>query len=206
MRSANFDWGSNINLSYHLYDGAGKLVAWDGVRTPLSGTKVGQLRTIPMQVQIPAIAGGYLIKYDIVQEGVTWFSGQGMQIPQRVVTAITPQLSATYSGMTSATTSPNAMILMPVTITNTGAMTWQPGVVNLAYHLYAASGAVFVWDGQRTALPQPVQPGQSVTVQARVLAPIPTATYTVKFDLVQEGVTWFSGASVPQGTTTLTVQ
>ena len=203
---SNFDWGSNINLSYHLYDGSGKVVAWDGLRTSLAGTKVSQVRTIPMQVLIPGLAGGYTIKYDIVQEGVAWFSGQGMQVPSRVVTAITPQLGATYSAIAPVTASSNATIFVPVTVTNTGAMTWNPGTVNLAYHLYTASGAVFVWDGQRTGIPAPLGPGQSVTLQARVLAPTPGGTYTLRFDLVQEGVTWFSGASVPQGTTTLTVQ
>jgi len=203
---SNFDWGPGINLSYHLYDGAGKTLVWDGLRTSLAGTARQQVRTIPMQVAMPAAAGGYLLKFDIVQEGVTWFSGQGMQIPQKVITAITPQLGATYGAIAPVTTSPNATTIVAVTLTNTGALTWNPGTVNLAYHLYSPSGALFVWDGQRTGLPQPVASGQTVVVQARVLAPIPPGTYTLKFDLVQEGVAWFSGASVAPGTTTLTVQ
>jgi len=31
-------------------------------------------------------------------------------------------------------------------------------------------------------------------------------TFTIRWDLVQEGVTWFSGANVPTGNATLTVQ
>ena len=54
----------------------------------------------------------------------------------------------------------------------------------------------------RTDLPASVAPGQSVTVNAVVNAP-PAGTYTIKFDLVQEGVAWFSSQSVAAGGATL---
>jgi hypothetical protein len=167
---------------------------------------VNQLRTVTIAVKLPTTPGGYTIKYDIVQEGVTWFSGQGMQVPSRVATIVVPTHGATYTAGGPVTVGPNTTATIPVVVTNTGSLTWNPSQVNLSYHLYAASGAVFVWDGRRTALLAPLGPGQSTTIQAQVLAPIPQGTYTVSFDMVQEGVTWFSGKGVPQATTTLTVQ
>jgi hypothetical protein len=39
-----------------------------------------------------------------------------------------------------------------------------------------------------------------------VTAPVQPGVYSVQFDLVQEGVTWFSGQSVPVAGVTLTAQ
>ena len=43
-------------------------------------------------------------------------------------------------------------------------------------------------------------------VAAIVKAPATPGTYTITFDLVQEGVTWFSGQGVTGGSATLNVQ
>ena len=98
---------------------------------------------------------------------------------------------------------------VPVTVTNTGSLPWLvASQVNLAYHLWTAAGATVVWDGVRTVLPANVQPGQTVTLAATVRAPLGASagTYTLGFDMVQEGITWFSGQGVPGGIVTLQVQ
>jgi hypothetical protein len=203
---SNFDWGSNVNLSYHWYDAAGNLVSWDGLRTPLAGTARTQIAAINAQILVPATAGTYKLRYDIVQEGVAWFSSQGMQTPVKTVSVIVPPLSATYSAPATVTGAVNAMVTVPVTITNAGSATWQPGAFNAAYHLYVPSGAVFVWDGVRTALPAAVAPGQAVTLNLIVKMPSAVGSYVLRFDVVQEGVAWFSGQGVPMGSATLQVQ
>jgi hypothetical protein len=98
------------------------------------------------------------------------------------------------------------MVTVPVTITNAGSMTWQPGAFNASYHLYVPSGAVYVWDGVRTALPAAVASGQAVTLNLIVKMPAGPGTYLLRFDVVQEGVAWFSGQGVPMGSATLQVQ
>jgi hypothetical protein len=85
-------------------------------------------------------------------------------------------------------------------------MTWQPGAFNASYHLYVPNGPIFVWDGVRTALPAAVAPGQTVTLNVIVKMPAAPGTYLLRFDLVQEGVAWFSGQGVPMGSATLQVQ
>jgi len=203
---SNFDWGSDVNLSYHWYDAAGNLVSWDGLRTPLAGTARTQIAAINAQIAVPATPGIYKLRYDIVQEGVAWFSSQGMQTPVKQVSVIVPPLSAIYSTAASLTAGANATVSVPLSITNTGTTTWQPGAFNVAYHLYGSNGALFVWDGVRTALPAAVAPGQAVTVSANVKTPAATGTYLLRFDLVQEGVAWFSGQAVPMGSATLQIQ
>jgi N-acetylmuramoyl-L-alanine amidase len=203
---SNFDWGANINLSYHWYDAAGNVVEWNGLRTSLAGTARTQIAAISAQILVPETPGTYKLRYDIVQEGVTWFSDQGMQTPVKTISVIVPPLSATYSAPPALGGAVNAMITVPVTVTNAGTVTWQPGAFNASYHLYTQSGAIFVWDGLRTAIPAAVAPGQSVTLDLIVKMPASGGSYLLRFDVVQEGVTWFSGQGVPMGSATLQVQ
>ena len=152
---SNFDFDSSINLSYHLYNSAGQVVAWDGARTSLAGMKRNELRTVLVKVQGPATAGAYTLRYDLVQEGVTWFSGQGMQTPQRAINAQVAGYAAIYAPSTPLVTGPaGSRITVPVTVTNAGSMVWQPVAVTISYHLMSAAGGVFVWDGVRTPIPQ----------------------------------------------------
>jgi len=198
---SNFEFDSSVNLSYHWYDGNGNAVTWDGLRTPLAGIRVNEVRAIDATVQTPAATGTYALRFDIVREGVTWFSGAGMQLAAITVTVQVPPYGATYIVPPTLTVTAGAASMIPITITNTGSLTWDP-VFNLAYHIYSQSGAVLVWEGVRTDLPASVAPGQSVTVNAVVNAP-PAGTYTIKFDLVQEGVAWFSSQGVSIGSATL---
>ncbi|HYL52992.1 MAG TPA: hypothetical protein VEZ15_13540, partial [Acidimicrobiia bacterium] len=95
---------------------------------------------------------------------------------------------------------------VPVTITNVGTLVWQPGVVNASYHLYGADGSVVVWDGVRTKLAAPIDRGQSAPVGLQVALPATPGSYTLQVDLVQEGVTWFSGQNIAPARIALQVQ
>jgi hypothetical protein len=205
---SNFDWGPGINLSYHLTDAAGNTVVWDGVRTSLAGMKVNELRTVAVKVAAPAAAGTYLVRYDIVQEGVAWFSGQGMQTPARTVAFAVMPYGAMYTPAVPTVTAPaGGTTVVGITLTNTGSMPWlRSSAVNLAYHVSTPAGTVITWDGMRSPLTQDVQPGQSLAIAAQIKAPPAAGIYTVTFDLVQEGVTWFSGQNVAGATITLAVQ
>jgi hypothetical protein len=77
-----------------------------------------------------------------------------------------------------------------VTLENTGSVAWRDGIV-LSYHWLDDRGNPIVWDGLRTSLPI-VEPGESVSVEAAVLAPIPPGRYGFAFDLVAEGIAWFA--------------
>jgi len=203
---SNFDWGSDVNLSYHWYDTAGKVLVWDGLRTALAGMKRNEVRIVDMAITTPTATGSYILRPDVVREGVTWFSGQGMMLPSRTIAIAVPPYGATYQNAPNVGAAVNTITTVAVTLTNTGSQTWQPGAYNLSYHLYAASGNVYVWDGLRTALPAAVPSGAIVTVQAIVKVPTVPGGYRIAFDLVQEGVTWFSGKSVPTGSSTLQAQ
>lgn len=82
-----------------------------------------------------------------------------------------------------------------VTVTNLGPLTWnargaQP--YHLGYHWLSGSGAVVDFDPLRSSLSTDLAPGRSQTVIAHVRAPGRPGSYLLTWDMVQEGVTWFS--------------
>ena len=200
-------WGPNVNLSYHWLDAAGTVVTFDGLRTSVAGLGAGQTMTAFARIQGPVTAGRYTLRFDVVQEGVTWFSSRGATFPSVSEQVVVPAFGAVYTVLPSTLGPRNAQVTVPVTLTNAGSLTWDPALqFDLAYHLFTPAGAVYVWDGVRTLLPAPVAPGASVTVNATVTLPATPGTYALKFDLVQEGVSWFSGQGVPAESISLTVQ
>jgi hypothetical protein len=82
-----------------------------------------------------------------------------------------------------------------VKLVNRSRETWpnqNAARVALSYHWLDAAGKPVVWDGERTDLPRPVPPGESVAVRQTVQAPAAPGTYTLVLDPVFEQVAWFS--------------
>ena|GEM_PF-745199 len=91
------------------------------------------------------------------------------------------------------------VVTVPVTLRNLGPMTWQSErtpMVHLSYHWanvgeQTGKNYYAVFEGDRTVLPHDVGPGQSVTVNATLQAPLKEGEYYLEWDLVQEYVAWF---------------
>ena len=89
---------------------------------------------------------------------------------------------------------------LPVTVTNTGRVTWdstaQPPFA-MSYHwLRAGSDAVIEFDGERTRFPFPVRPGNTVSLPVTVIAPGEPGNYTLVWDVVHETRSWLSTEGV----------
>jgi O-antigen ligase len=116
---------------------------------------------------------------------------------------------ASYEVPRTLTLRPDSFNDIPVTLSNRGWLTWQSAelpVFALSYHWLAADTEdVVVYDGLRTPFTQPVQPGEDVTIHARVRAPGYPGTYLLIWDVVQEHRTWLSLEGVYPGRTLVTV-
>ncbi|MDO8688820.1 MAG: NBR1-Ig-like domain-containing protein [Dehalococcoidia bacterium] len=92
-----------------------------------------------------------------------------------------------------------------VTVKNTGRALWsESNLIRLGYRWYGQDGAEVFQDGggfQRARLSQNIPFGQTVMVNAQVTAPASPGIYTLQWDMLQEGLTWFSS----QGNTPLNV-
>ena len=197
---SNFSWDpqGGVNLAYHWQDLAGNVVAWEGLRTPLA-IAPGTAANVNATVVAPTVAGTYALRFDLVQEGVTWFSGRGVFAPTRNVRVDAVQYGATYTPGAALQLAPSVTSIVPLTIRNTGSLTWRSADgYALAYHVVRPDGAVVQWDGLRTALPGSVGPGEVVVIFANVQAP-GQGSFVFRFDLVREGVSWFSDQGVPPG-------
>src|SRR5207245_7086454 len=68
-----------INLGYHWATPTGQSVIWDGARTKLGcDLLAGQAITVNAAITAPTTGGNFLLKLDLVQEGVAWFSSKGV--------------------------------------------------------------------------------------------------------------------------------
>lgn len=69
----------SFHLSYHWYDVERRLLA-DGPRTELPrDVRSGESVRLDALVRAPMQEGRYLLAWDMVHEGTTWFSGQGVE-------------------------------------------------------------------------------------------------------------------------------
>jgi hypothetical protein len=94
---------------------------------------------------------------------------------------------------------------VPVTVRNTGALPWPSAgdhPTRLAYHWEPLTGPMTLADfeGLRTELPADVPPGGILDLIGSVRSPKAEGTYRLRWDLVEEGVTWFSeqGNAMPE--------
>jgi glycosyltransferase involved in cell wall biosynthesis len=81
-----------------------------------------------------------------------------------------------------------------VHITNTSPAVWaseEPNPVHISYHWFDPRGQTASYDGQRTKLPRPLAPGETLSTFVRIHPPGVAGQYVLEIDLVQEGVQWF---------------
>jgi SAM-dependent methyltransferase len=79
-------------------------------------------------------------------------------------------------------------------VTNTSKQSWPAGALVRAgnYWLDAASGEMRVRDDGRAPLPSAAPAGATVRVSVPITAPSAPGNYRLAFDLVEEGVAWFT--------------
>lgn len=105
-------------------------------------------------------------------------------------------------------------VSVPVIVGNDGLRAWDPARVHLSYHwlwlVPRELAARSRWDvpyhtGIRTDLGVPVGPGERSSLEARLLAPAVPGLYWLQWDMVEEGVTWFSQVAPRQPRTLVVV-
>ncbi|HEU5101088.1 MAG TPA: O-antigen ligase family protein [Roseiflexaceae bacterium] len=91
---------------------------------------------------------------------------------------------------------PNEVLFTPVTILNRGLVTWRSAglrPVALSYHwLDPQTRRVVRFNGRRTLLSRPVEPGDALSLNAEIQAPEKPGDYVLAWDMVVEHSGWFS--------------
>jgi hypothetical protein len=104
---------------------------------------------------------------------------------------------------------PNALTTTPIAIQNRGLVTWRSAglrPVALSYHwLDPRTRRGVRYNGRRTLLPQPVEPGGTLRIDANVQAPDKPGEYLLAWDMVVEHSGWFSERGNHMGEVAVTV-
>ncbi len=117
-----------------------------------------------------------------------------------------PKYGATYAPAPFSSLRKGKTARVQVKVTNTGNFAWGANsAFRLSYHWYRGASAIQI-GGEQIALPQAVTPNQAVTVQAKVKAPSSAGTYTLRWDMLQGGATWFSQKGVATRDQTVVVK
>ncbi len=104
---------------------------------------------------------------------------------------------------TPATMGPGDTRTVLISLRNASYRTWPAGgsnPVRLGYHWFTQAGQAVPaeqWADFRTPLPRDLLPGEAITLSAKVGAPRPAGSYEVRWDMVEEGITWFGWQGIP---------
>ncbi|WP_291990097.1 class I SAM-dependent methyltransferase [Luteitalea sp.] len=161
----------------------------------------GQTVRVVLQMRAPRTEGLFSLRFDAVDELLTWFSTAGSRVEHAYLTVRGPAVVADsrLPGRLSATIRiaerPSPDVLM-ASIENTGDAVWLAnpvragGWVRLGVQSLDAAGAVLDRDWRRVDLPHDVLPGQSVTLCVDT-SDVPSDVRAVRLDLVSELRCWF---------------
>ncbi len=202
------EWNRNgdepVYLGYHWIDfNSRETVVFDGKRSiiPRDGVKVGDEVSFDLTVISPTEAGEYILQVDLVQEGVTWFSFQGVPPLEKFI-SVDISYGAKYDdgGETPNYLNCSEKFEVEVKVSNNGFLNWESSGkerVALGTHwINRDTGEVLIWDGDRGLLPFDVAHDEEARVNIELKAPDKPGRYTLQYDMVHERVSWFSEKGV----------
>lgn len=191
---------SPVYLGYHWIDFNSKeMVVFDGKRSiiPEDGVDVGSEIVFDLTVMSPSEPGEYILQIDLVQEGVTWFSFQGVPPLEKFI-SIDISYAAQYDdgGDTPNYLNPGQEFEAVIKVKNNGFLIWgfsgRERVALGTHWVDRDTGEIVIWDGDRGLLTSNISYGQETEVSIRIKAPDKAGRYILQYDMVQERVTWFS--------------
>ncbi len=212
---SNFVWRADgatanpVRLGFRWFDSSGSEVSVrDGAHTPLPrDVQPGESVTVSnARLVAPAKAARYTLRWDLIEEGVTWFADAGspaQDLSVEVVDGATTGLPVyAYSALSTNipdTFPRDAQTNATLTLRNDGTKTWTDSgsaPVRLGYKWFRpnATDETLVRQLTRGKMPRDVPTGDSVTITVPVQAPFSPGQYNLTFDLVEETVTEFRKA------------
>ncbi|MCJ7666407.1 MAG: LCP family protein [Actinobacteria bacterium] len=200
----NRNGGNPIYLGYHWVDyNTKEMVVFDGKRSIISddGIDVGQEATFDLKVIAPPEPGDYILQIDLVHEGVTWFSYQGVPPMERFVSVGVGYAAQYDDGKNTPNyLDPGQEYEVEVKVKNTGLLYWEnegDKRIDLGTHwINRDTGEMVVWDGNRGLLEEDIDNEQGSIIKIIIRAPEEPGRYMLQYDMAHERTTWFSEQGV----------
>jgi SAM-dependent methyltransferase len=211
LSAENRATGGYVGVGGHLLDASGGTIRIGFVTERLPrDVAPGERVEVRSSFGLPAQAGRFLLRLDLVADGIAWFSQKGSPTtdveldvawsesrdPHRFEARIEPLGSFPPPAGAAA-------FRLRLRLTNAGDTIWisEPrgtrGTVSVGVQLVDETGAVAERDYLRIPLPKNVAPGETVEIDATVPRPAGRAD-RFAVDLVAEQICWFiSHGSTP---------
>ncbi len=187
--------GAGFSVAAHWFFPDGEEMVWDGPRTELPTTvPSGKSVNIDVLVSAPAEEGPALIQFDVVQEDVLWVSRRS----KNPATFFPVVITRMHSFVLDETEMPawaraGSQVRTRVSLRNDGLTAWESdGTFGVAAHWRRPHGGDVIWEGRRTRMPHRIGTGETVMVSAAVDVPEGAGSWLLEWDVVHEGVCWFS--------------
>lgn len=114
----------------------------------------------------------------------------------------------TFDAPAALTVDAGHTVTTTISVRNDGILTWSsepPFRIRAGGHWYSPDTDSSLAYRPRWVLPQTVHPGETLTMQVALLAPLRAGHYEFRWDIVQEDVTWFSYKTGVRTSTSVTV-
>ncbi len=177
-----------------------------GLTAPVPPGAIGRFT---FSLKAPATPGTYVQHFNLVQEGVAWFSDSGgpadnnfwvkviSEIPKFRAELVEDWPGGRQLSLVTGATREGQLVLK-----NTGTQTWEPGKTFLATTgprdvASPLAGPDWVKPDRAATVKQAVAPGERGTFAFTVQAPAQPGVYKQTFGLVQEQVAWFASSGGP---------
>lgn len=196
-----------VRVRGRFYDENNKQVS--EVRLYVSGTpKQYESTEAIASVTFPKEAGIYKLVFDLISEAVGEFPNStgkplyelninvGNQQQKKLQLPSVQIFSQEIKILNKITyLKVDSMYNIPFLLKNTSNFIWsntERNPTNFSYRWLDINGKVVIADGERTALPFNLSPGESAAINAIIKTPSQPGKYTLALSMVQESVTWFS--------------
>jgi SAM-dependent methyltransferase len=203
------DVGS-VALGASLLDEQGSVLSKDLTRAPLpSSVAPNEVAVLDVYIPAPPVPGRFLLKLDLVDEGICWFEHHGSRPLVTTVQTNNEVPDSVAPGMLLARIEPlnvpgvlqlqaSSSTCFRARVTNIGNTRWlhsstpDKGHVGLGARLRNAFFETIAPDFLRVMLPRDVPPGESVELECCFVAPDEPGRYFLELDMVNEHICWFT--------------
>jgi SAM-dependent methyltransferase len=164
-------------------------------------------------VDLPEALGRHVLRLDLFDERVAWFEQCGSPtVDVDVLVEGWPDSRAPHrlgarlellAPLSPERLRPATAVSVRLRATNTGDTRWltgspeERGAVSLGVQLQDGAGGMLARDHCRVPLPRPVDPGETVEIDATVPGPPGSGRFRLVFDLVAEQICWFEHHGSP---------
>jgi len=196
--SEAWDPDTGFALAAHWFLPGNRRLQWEGPRTVFPEVvHSGDTVRIKAELAVPRVFGPALVQWDVIQDSVFWISERSGRLPRPVVVEIVKSRAFDLLEVDNASWPvAGRQLTATLLIRNTGALTWDAGErFGVAAHWRRADGEEIIWEGPRTRFQRPVKSGETVAIEVVAAVPAHEGRWLVEWDVVQEGVGWFSEES-----------